>query len=670
MVTFGTWEDPYTPDEITDPPAVSTSGGLVNEKFANAAAFAEQAWNTALVYLENMRNQTYNIQWTAIEIPTVDPGGIDGINPDEPTPISISEIDIVMPTFSAEVPTIADITTNIGSPPDFVATEPVLSIPAPPDVDWPIFVKEAPATTDIELPTQPSIALPATPTLSEIIVPGAPDFQMPTFEGAAPVFTAEPPEPQFSWNEAMYDSDLLVALSNKIAANLASGGTGLDETTEQAIYDRAMSRQAAKTEQMYEETLNYFSSRGHSMPPGALNAALIEIRRIIVQVEEDLENDILIQQSKLAQENTHFIISSGIAYEEKLMTYSNQLQQRAFEAARFIVEHAVILYDVKIKAYGAQLDAYKTYAQVFETRIRAEISKAEFYKAQIEGLKLHSDIQMAAIQLYNAQIGGIKALIDLYNAQMQGANLQATIDKIKIEGYGAEVQAYATKNQAFIARYNAYQAQIAGETEKAKMYLAQAQAYEARIGGYKAKADVELSKVQIEVEKNKGEVQSFLALVDKYKADVQAAIAEGELIAKEEGLKVDVYKADTQQYATELDAIVKAYLGRIEEVKSNVDLQIKDADNQVKALLAQYELSNRATEAGSRVAAQLASSAMSAVSASAHIGFGESRSDARSYSMDRGVRSTKSKSYSHDMTKDVKSKSCSEIHTYSGSGSC
>jgi len=667
---IGTWADPYIPDEMTDPPALSTSGGLVSDKFESAAAYAEEAWNTALLYLANMEDQVYSIPWTAIEIPTVDPGGIDGINPDEPGPISIIPMDIVLPTFSAETPVMEDVVTNIGDPPDFVATEPLLSIPDPPDVTWPIFDKDAPAVTDITIPTEPDIDLPAVPSLTDVVIPSPPDFQMPSFDGTAPVFTAEAPEPMFAWNEAMYDSDLLTALEEKLSADLASGSSGLDPTTEQAIYDRATARQATKTEEMYDETLNYFSARGHSQPPGALNAALIEIRNIILQVEEDLNNDILIKQSDLAQKNTHFIISSGIAYEEKLMTYSNSLQQRAYDAVKYVVEYSVTLYDIKIKAYAVQLEAYKTYAQVFESRIRAEIAKAEFYKAQIAGLKLNVDMQLVAVQLYVAQVDGIKTLIDLYTAQMRGAQIQAEVDKLRIDGYGAEVNAFAVKSQALVARYNAYQAQIAGETEKVKMYLAQAQAYEARVGGYKAKADVELARVGIEVEKNKGEVSSFLALIEKYKSEIQAAIAEGELLAKEQEMTVDVYKADTQQYAVELDAIIRAYLGKIEETKSSVELQIKNADIQIQALMGQYELSNRATEAGSRVAAQLAASAMSAVSASAHIGFGESRSDSRGYSMSRGVHSGKTKTYSHDMTKNTISRSCSEIHSYSGEGTC
>jgi len=469
----------------------------------------------------------------------------------------------------------------------------------------------------------------------------------------------------FSWNEAMYSSDLLTALEEKLAGDLATGGSGLGADTEQAIYDRAMARQATKTEELYNETLNYFSSRGHSQPPGALAYDLQVIRNIILQVETDLNNDILVQESKLAQENTHFIISTGIAYESKLMDYTNNLQQRALEAAKYTVEYAVILFDIKVKLYMAQLEAYKTYFLVFEAKIRAEIAKAEFYKAQIEGVKVAAEIQMLNVEIYKAQIEGINALVNLYNAQMNGAAIQAQVNKTRIEGYAVEVEAFKAKNEALIARYNAYQAQLAGETERVKMYMAQAQAYESRVGGYKAKADVEIARVQVEVERNKGEVQTFLAMVEKYKSDITAAIAEGELAAKEEELKVDIFKADVQKYAVEIDAIVKAYLGKIEEQKAQIEMSLKEADLQVQALLTQYELSNRTIESGAKIAAQLASSAMTAVSASAHIGYAEGRSDSRSYGVQQSISDQWLRTYSHDVTKGNVGRECREIHTYS-----
>ena len=94
-------------------------------------------------------------------------------------------------------------------------------------------------------------------------------------------------------------------------------------------------------------------------------------------------------------------------------------------------------------------------------------------------------------------------------------------------------------------------------------------------------------------------------------------------------------------------------------------MSIKEAEIQVQALLAQYELSNKTTEAGAKVAAQLASSALTAVSASAHIGYAEGRQDSRSYGAQQNISDTWTRQYYHDVTKTDKSRICQEIHSYS-----
>ena len=655
-------EVPAASTPITNDPAYLTSdGGLVGDRFTEAKNLSTEAWNAALAYLEDLADQEYIIPWTPLEVEDVDGISVVCIRP---SPIEFIPIDFNFQPFTEDVPRMEDVTTNIGDVPEFTGEEPLYVIPDPPDVAWPVFTKEAPPLSDITYPVSPDFDLPTIPILTPVVVPGPPDFQMPDFEGTLPVFDADAPEPMFVWNEAEYSSDILDALNIKLLNDIANGGSGLSEETEQAIYDRATSRQTVANEAEFTKTLNFWADRGHTVPPGALNGALVEMRARIVKVFEDLNNDILVQQSKLAQENTHFIISTAIVYEKNLMDRTNQVQQRAYDAARYTTEFAIILYEVKVKAYLGELEAYKTYALVFESRIRAEIAKAEFYRAQIEGLKLNIELQQAAVSLYRAQIEGIGALIGLYSAQMQAAGIQAQVDKVKIDGYAAEVGAFAAKSGALVSRYNAYQAQIAGEAEKARMYVAQAQAYTARVGGYKAKADVELSRVQIEVEKLKGNMTGYLALIDKYKADITAIVGEAEILSKVQGHHVDIYKADTQLYSVEVDALIKDYLGRIEELKVGADIQIKEADTSVRALLGQYELTQKSLDSGARVAAQLAASALSSVSASAHLQFGEQRSDSRGYTAGWHANTGFTRSLSHDETAAVIRTNRREEHTY------
>ena len=131
------------------------------------------------------------------------------------------------------------------------------------------------------------------------------------------------------------------------------------------------------------------------------------------------------------------------------------------------------------------------------------------------------------------------------------------------------------------------------------------------------------------------------------------------------GYRVALYEADTKRYGIEIDAIVKAYLGKIEETKSHIDLQIKDADIQLKAAVAAAEIQAGNTRALAQVSAQLASSAMSSVSASAHLGYAEGRSDSRGFSVGMSYHKGESESWSSDLTKSDQTNSWKETHSYS-----
>ena len=178
-----------------------------------------------------------------------------------------------------------------------------------------------------------------------------------------------------------------------------------------------------------------------------------------------------------------------------------------------------------------------------------------------------------------------------------------------------------------------------------------AQAYEAEVKGYKAQADVAIATVDIEVKKIQGEVEVYKAQVDKHRSDIQAAVARGEIESKSQAGLVSLFDAEVRRYGVEVDAVVKSYLGQIEEQKARAEISIKDADVNVRAVLGQYELEAGNIQATARVAAQLAASALSAVSATAAIGFSESRGDTRSYAKRLSSSGSVGFSSSWDMTK-------------------
>lgn len=289
-------------------------------------------------------------------------------------------------------------------------------------------------------PNEPSVPDVATVTVGEptAVVGTAPsieDLNLEEIDYNIPLMDLTSPEAEFNYTEETYSSDIADRLEVNILDSLINGGTGLNADIEQAIWDRATGRQILENEKTYDEALNFWSSRGFSMPPGMLNGTLIEARERIAQKNTDLNNDILVQSSNLAQVNTQFTITSAIQIEKNLMDNFNQHRSRALEAAKIAVEVLVDIYQIKLEEYKTKLTGEQISAQIYEARIRAAVAKLEIklgvHQADIEAYK-------AAIQHYDSQV---KKLVAQAEARVSAEGLKVETFKAQSGHYTAEIDA-------------------------------------------------------------------------------------------------------------------------------------------------------------------------------------------------------------------------------------
>ena len=651
MITF----DP--PPEITTPQAISTAGTLVAERFETASEYAGNLWTVAQNLLAELGGLDFNIDWVAPTSDIVDDGGLSQLAPVSPDDLVVDDLTIVPVEFPYAPPDPVENTLPSRTSPEVSFTDPGFAIPDPPNVVWPTFAETAPGVADSVIPEAPMITLPAVPQLGAIVIPSPPDYNIPEFDWVLPTDDITAPEPQFVWNEAEYNSAIKQMLATKLYNDLVNGGSGLPAATEQAIYDRATSRMTTEEQTALDQMLDFFAGRGFDLPPGALAGQMLELNNKILRTREDLNNDILIQQSKLAQENTHFIITAAINNEKILMDYTNQFQTRAFEAAKFVVLSALQIYQSKIEMYKAKLSVYMAQAEVYKARIMGETAKAEFYKAQMQGVLASAEVQKVQVEIYTAQVNANMLLIQLYKAEMEGAQIKASIDEIKVKAFAALVQAYSAQVTAASERYRGYQAQIAGEVAKAEMYKAQVEAYVARVGAYRVEVEADTMVLKQDLAINENKIEIFKARIQQYLANVQASIGQLDAEAKIEGVKVDAFKAQIMGYNAELEAVTKAYLGRIEEAKTTAEIELKTADITIREALGKQELIQGNIKAAAQIASQMAAAAISGVNASASIQNGEQRSDSRSYAVSaqtmfqqsQGIYTYFNNNYNHDV---------------------
>lgn len=625
------------------PPAPITSSppSGPTDRWSSGVAYGDSAWTTAKEYLDDISTTDYELSEQPQDREDIPATGLDGITAVRPLFSGVDTIAYEDAEFTSGPPEYDEPDTipaaNIPGP-NYGSSG--VNVPGAPTTAFPKFTTAQPPIEDPDIPTSPmdGIDWPTIPKISDYDIPAAPEYRDPQFEGTEPTLDLTPPDLSFNWDETPYDSDLKRKLSETLYDNVVEGGTGLDEDTEQAIYDRATSRQETDNERMYTEAQNFFESRGFMLPPGALAGQLIEVSHRINQTREDLNNDILVQQSKLAQENTHFMIDKSIVWENQLMVYTNQYQQRAFEAAKFVLESAVLIYQAKIEGYKAQLEAYKALAQVYEARIRAEIARAELYKARIDGIKAALDVEIAAVEAYKAQVAGIATMIEAYKAEMQAAQIEADIMALKITAFRDLTTAYKNRVDAVAAEYQAYSYEVQGEAVKAEAFKTLVQAYEAEVSAHKARSDVDIARAQVQTEVLRAKVDEYKAKIDKYRADVDAANAKVQAEVAIEELDTKVYEQEVKEYLGALDVKLKYYAAKVEDMGNYYDYHKAIYDTAAKVVIAQKENQAATSTSAAKAAAQIAAAQVSTVSNSSNISYRQARSDSTAYNISNAAR--------------------------------
>lgn len=623
-------------DPSIDRPDPALAGQLVEARFGQSSDLVNLYTVEANGALDDLSSIDFDIPLENIDIDfDVEPPAIG----DAPLP---SEVDAYEdPTSPVSFPDLQylagqlDLSEIVLSPttvPTLEAQPPEISIGDAPDDQIPAIPDDVPVVADKDLPPVPDITLPPEPVLEDIVLPVVPEVASLTFDGTLPVVELIPPEPTFIYGDREYQSDLADAINTKLYNDVVIGGTGLGADIEQDIWDRSLSRLNIELDKTYNQTLTNWESWNNDMPDGMLAGALQEVQFESNRNRLDANRDISIEQARLAQNNTQFAITNGLVYEKQQMDFINQINNRAFEVARYRVQSEIDIFGIRVTAYNAQLEGYKAAASAFESQVRAELSKVEIYKTQMEGAKIHGDLQAQKVAIYSQKVRSLQVQVDLYTAQLEGVRTQLAVDELKIKAYSARLDAVIAQINGVTSKYNLYQAEIAGESARVDLYGRQVDAYAAEVQSARVIADIHQNELQALVEGNKDRYQLLSSAVDIYKADTQYELGKGDISAKVYTAEVGGYEAEVRRETDYIKSKVDSYRAKITEIATEAELAIKEVDVNLRAAIAAKELQVEALKATANFQAQKVASALTSVSASAQIGFNASLSDAYSLS--------------------------------------
>ena len=615
----------------------STTGDIVASRFGTSADFVRNLNIVTTQSLPTLATSNFSVPVDDADIShsSLTPVAVG----DPPSPTAVPEYTSQMQAVAlADLEALrkllgmVDVTISQVALPSLAAIEPGVVIPDAPDDILPKVPEDVPAVADPNIPNAPTLDMPAVPVLEEISLPAAPVLESLTFGGTLPTANLTAPEPMFVYNEGTYQSDLADAVRTRLYNDVIAGGTGLGATIEQDIWDRALSRLNIELSKIYTQVLNNWAAWNCEMPDGTLSGSLLEVMFEDSRNRLDQNRDIAVEQARLAQQNTQFAITNGMVYEKQLMDFTNQVNQRAFEVARYRVQAVIDAFNLKVSSFNARMEGYKVQAQVFESLIRAELAKIEAYKAQMEGAKILGDLQVQKVQIYTARVNALQVVIDLYRAQMEGAKLQTDIDKARIDAFRARIEAVVAQIGGVTAKYNLYQARIAGETAKVELFGKQVDAFATQVQATKVTADINLAEMQARVEGNKDKVAILTAALEKYKADAAYEAGKEDAYARGYTAQASRYAAEVDREGEYLRAKVETFKAQVNEVIGRAELAVKEMDARLQAATASKEMQLEAMKTTALINAQLAAAAMTSTSVSTQMGFNESLSSSNSTS--------------------------------------
>jgi len=627
--------DPFSPERQLPDPALA--GQLVEARFGMSTDLVNEYDSESTAALDELASWDFSVPLENLDLGfgDVSPPNIgDAPIPDPIAPYESDMQPVEFPDISAlrGLLDLADIVLDPTTIPTLEAQPPAVNIGDAPDDAIPDIPDDVPTITDKVLPTSPDITLPTEPVLEDIVLPAVPEIETLSFTGTLPVADLTPPEPMFVYNDVTYQSDLADAIKTKLYNDVVNGGTGLDPSVEQDIWDRALSRLNIEENKAYQQVLNNWAAWNNDMPDGILSGSLQEVLAESGRNKLDLNRDVAYKQADLAQNNTQFAITSGLVDEKQLMDFTNQINNRAFEVAKARVQSVIDAFNIKVGAFNAQLEGYKASAQVFESRIRAELSKVEIYRAQMEGAKIHGDLQAQKVEIYTQRVRAIQTLIDLYTAQLEGVRTQLAVDESKVSVFRARLDAVIARINGVTAKYNLYQSTIAGEAAKVDLYGNQVSAFSSEVQAAKTAADINLNEMQALVEGNKDKMALLASATNLYQADTQYEIGKEDVNAKVYTAQIGGYTAEVKRETDYLKNKVDSYRAQISEIAAEAELAIKEMDVNLRAATALQDINVEALKAAANIQAQKVASALTSVSASAQIGFSGNLSDAYSSS--------------------------------------
>lgn len=630
---------------------MSTPAEVVSAQFDAATAYADSALAqlasfTAALSDAIYTTPTFDVTWTPIDAPTT------VVMPSRPGELSSILASLVWDAGTA--PTTVDPSAPDIEIDEFTDVAPTLTIPdAPtlvfgdaPSIDYGT-KPTAPDVSDVTLPDAPTLTLPDSPSYLSLSTP--------TFAGLdlhsdmltfledelpdAPLDLVAPTPYTYSPGPT-YTSALLSALREVLTTRI-QGGTGLNQTVETAIWDRARSREAALGQANEDEVLRTAEASGFKLPTGVVAAQLRKAQQDTIDKISAASRDIAIKQADLEQSNLDKAVQLALDCEGKLIDQSLQLERIAFESAKESASNAILIHNAAVDRLRALLTRYEAFRQAYQSIVEGERLKLEQYKADLQGEETKANINRTLVEEYRAKVQAQESLVHLFEAQLEGVKSQVAIETAKVQRFGeqirgyvagisgetAKIEAYKVNAEAQKTKADAFDSQVRGQLSRVDVFRSTVEAYRAKVAGQGEKARAQLGYYEAVIKNNAGAWDAYRA-----RASAEAERFRGLTAASNSVL--DSYKAEAEVALRTADQDIRRWETTWKQYEATANYTLQAAKITSDVLSANRQATLEAAKVGASVYAQVTGSALGMIHASAGVSASGNNSVSWSYSND------------------------------------
>lgn len=555
------------------------------------------------------------------------------VAPDAPT-ASISAFTV--PPLPADISVSVPSVVTAGPAPTEPETKIIYTVPGGAPGDFTVAAPDATLDlTFVDAPAAPVLVLPALPHFYDLNLPAPPTLTIPTFAGVRPDLNFSVPALTFAFTEQVYDSDLLEAVKARLLFQ-SQGGTGLPANIEQALFDNARRRIDGAIAASVQGVAEDFSNRGFAEPPPVMARRMREVRQAAQNETAQIGRDILLRATELERDQLNNFVVQGIALEQTLISAHLQREQRTFEAARYVMEATLKLFDAQVAKANVAATLYQAEAAAYRELIGAEIAKATVYKTQVDAQAAVGQVNEGLARTYAEQVRGVLAMVEIYKASIEAVHEQNAINTQKIEAKRTEITLFAEQAKAYETQWSGY-----GKKVDANLGILRGQ--ELAVNAYGTTVSAWNTKNQVAIEVQRSELAVADLRVRKYVADLERFNKQLSAEAARTGSEVEVFKAETAVYsaAGQIASAASAAADRSFELhltaaKTEAELLLAAGKENLNLAIEESRLVLEALRGITQTATQLASSMASAVNLSASI----SASDSNSHSCSENLTYT------------------------------